>query len=99
MIQSWHMRMFDSKCMVPQIIVRPSNAVKELLENCIDAGATNVKIGVKEGGVKMLQIQDNGSGVRVSQGLATCLVTLVCWVRRTIMKNKLILKLIMLKEI
>ena len=46
-----------------EIIIQPANALKELIENLIDAGSTSVDILVKDGGIKLLQITDNGHGI------------------------------------
>ncbi len=46
-----------------EVIQRPSSAVKELIENAIDAGATDVKLIVKDAGRTHIQVVDNGSGM------------------------------------
>lgn len=46
-----------------EIITRPVNIVKELLENSIDAGSTNIRIRTESGGVGLIEIIDNGHGI------------------------------------
>ncbi|MFN4914163.1 MAG: DNA mismatch repair endonuclease MutL [Sphingomonadales bacterium] len=62
-----------------EVVQRPASAAKELLENCLDAGATEIRLLIKDGGSTLIQVIDNGRGMSETDAR-------MCWERHATSK-------------
>jgi DNA mismatch repair protein MutL len=62
-----------------EVVQRPANAIKELLENSLDAGARKIQVLIKDGGSTLMQVIDNGKGMSETD-------VRLCWERHATSK-------------